>query len=460
MYAVLDIETTGGKFDEEGITEIAIYRYDGHEVVDQFSSLVNPERPIQPFVAKLTGINSKMLQNAPRFFEVAKRIIEITEDCIIVAHNTDFDYRILRTEFKRLGYAYERKSLCTVKLSQQLIPEAESYKLGKLVRSLGIPISDRHRAQGDAHATLKLFELLLSKDSDKEIFQSLIEKNNPKKVPSKYMDIVDALPSDTGVYYIYGAEGKLIYIGKSKNIKQRVLKHLTGKERKAVAIQRQITEVKAELCGSELMALLKEQHEIKRNRPALNHARKQTIFPMGIRVDTSQGYKQLFWEQTRKTETYLEVFKNKEAAKKQMFAWVKQYDLCLNHTSLNNRKAECAGFALKHCMGACTGEESPESYNNRVEQLESEMQFPHPDFLVVDRGRSTGEKSFVWVQQGQFMGIGYFDLNFQLNCPKKIQNRLVLMQANSDAHALIRSFLRRKKYKKLIPLEPSSAENP
>ncbi|MGB0376699.1 MAG: PolC-type DNA polymerase III, partial [Flavobacteriaceae bacterium] len=148
MYAVLDIETTGGKFDEEGITEIAIYRYDGTQVVDQFSSLVNPERPIQPFVSKLTGIHSKMLQNAPRFFEVAKRIIEITTDCIIVAHNTEFDYRILRTEFKRLGYTFERKSLCTVKLSHELIPDAESYKLGKLVRSLGIPISDRHRAQG------------------------------------------------------------------------------------------------------------------------------------------------------------------------------------------------------------------------------------------------------------------------------------------------------------------------
>ena len=148
MYAILDIETTGGKYNEEGITEIAIYQHDGQKVTDQFISLVNPERPIQPFVEKLTGINSKMLRSAPRFFELAKRIIEITENCLIVAHNADFDYRILRTEFKRLGYNFERNSLCTVTLSQQLLPEMESHKLGKLVRSLGIPISDRHRAQG------------------------------------------------------------------------------------------------------------------------------------------------------------------------------------------------------------------------------------------------------------------------------------------------------------------------
>ena len=166
MYAIVDIETTGGKYNEEGITEIAIYRFDGHEVVDQFISLVNPEIPIQPFVVNLTGINNKMLRDAPKFFEVAKRIVEITTDCILVAHNATFDYRILQMEYKRLGFDYKRKSVCTVELSKKLIAEMESYKLGKLVRALGIPMSDRHTASGDALATVKLFQLLLDKDSD------------------------------------------------------------------------------------------------------------------------------------------------------------------------------------------------------------------------------------------------------------------------------------------------------
>ena len=114
MYAIIDIETTGGKFNEEGITEIAIYKFDGHKVVDQFISLVNPEKPIQPFVVNLTGISNKMLINAPKFYEVAKRIVEITEGCIFVAHNTSFDYRILGTEFRRLGFDFKRETLCTV----------------------------------------------------------------------------------------------------------------------------------------------------------------------------------------------------------------------------------------------------------------------------------------------------------------------------------------------------------
>ena len=162
MYAILDIETTGGKYNEEGITEIAIYKFDGHKVVDQFASLVNPERRIQPFVVNLTGINNEMLRSAPKFYEVAKRIIEITDGCVLVAHNAQFDNRILTTEFDRLGYQFKKDTLCTVELSKKLIPDMPSYSLGKLVRSLGIPISDRHRAQGDAQATLTLFKLLVS----------------------------------------------------------------------------------------------------------------------------------------------------------------------------------------------------------------------------------------------------------------------------------------------------------
>lgn len=176
MYAILDIETTGGKYNEEGITEIAIYKFDGQQVVDQFISLVNPEIPIQPFVRRLTGINSEMLETAPKFHEVAKRIVEITSNCIVVAHNAKFDCRILRTEFKRLGFEYEPHSLCTVELSKKLIPGHKSYSLGKLVKALGIPLNGRHRASGDAEATVKLFQILLEKDIEKVILKNSVKK--------------------------------------------------------------------------------------------------------------------------------------------------------------------------------------------------------------------------------------------------------------------------------------------
>ena len=164
-----------------------------------------------------------MLRSAPKFHEVAKRIIEITEGCIIVAHNTVFDYRILKTEFKRLGYDFKKQTLCTVELSKKLIPEQPSYSLGKLVRSLGIPVTDRHRANGDALATVKLFKLLLSKDSSKEIVKSFIKTEVKSGLSPKLLDLVETMPSKTGIYYIHNEKGDIIYIGKSKNIKKRIL---------------------------------------------------------------------------------------------------------------------------------------------------------------------------------------------------------------------------------------------
>lgn len=221
MYVILDIETTGGAYNQEGITEIAIYKFDGHTIIDQFISLVNPEIPIQPFVVNLTGINNAMLRNAPKFYEIAKRIVEISEGCILVAHNASFDYRILRTEFNRLGYNFTKNTLCTVELSKKLIPEQPSYSLGKLVRSLGIPIADRHRASGDAMATLKLFKMILAKDVEKNIVNSLVKSEIKAGITPKLLDILDKLPTTTGIYYIHNEKGDLIYIGKSKNIKKK-----------------------------------------------------------------------------------------------------------------------------------------------------------------------------------------------------------------------------------------------
>ena len=160
-----------------------------------------------------------MLRNAPKFYEIAKRIVEITTNCILVAHNAQFDYRILCTEFRRLGFEYERRTLCTVELAKQLIPGQTSYSLGKLVRSLGIPVADRHRATGDAQATVKLFKMLIDKDSSKTIIQNAIRLDPKYQLEPKHIDIIEELPSITGVYYIHKSDGEIIYIGKSKNIK-------------------------------------------------------------------------------------------------------------------------------------------------------------------------------------------------------------------------------------------------
>lgn len=272
MYAILDTETTGGQFNQEGITEIAIYKFDGHKVVDQFISLINPERPIQPFVIKLTGINNAMLRSAPKFYEVAKRIIEITQDCIIVAHNASFDYRILRTEFDRLGYDFHRETLCTVELSKKLLTGQKSYSLGKLVRSLGIPMSDRHRASGDAQATVKLFKLLLSKDIDKTILQSLVKNEIKSGLSPKLLDIVESLPNKIGIFYIHNEKGEVIYLSKTKNIKKKVNSLFISESKLAKKIQSEVFTVTFEETGSLLIASIKENEELRWNKPPLNRA--------------------------------------------------------------------------------------------------------------------------------------------------------------------------------------------
>ena len=453
MYAILDIETTGGKYNEEGITEIAIYQHNGQKVTDQFISLVNAERPIQPFVEKLTGINSKMLRNAPRFFEVAKRIIEITENTIIVAHNTDFDYRILRTEFKRLGYNFEKNSLCTVTLSKKLLPDMESYKLGRLVRTLGIPISDRHRAQGDALATVKLFELLLEKDSSKEILKSQIKALHNHQVPSKYLSIIEELPTTTGVYYLHNAAGDVLYIGKSNNIRGRVRAHLTGTDRKSKKIQKKLHKVNFETTGSELIALLKEQHEIKKNQPQINKDGRYRLYPVGIRIDQETAYHQLILEQVRNSREYLEVFKNSRIAKYVMTQWIEDQQLCHKYSSLKDSDGACFAYKNNQCKGACLGKENTQSYNQRLQPLLNKNNYPHDYFLMIGSGRKDGENSFIYIDNQCFKGYGFYELNHQIKNKEKILNRMVAMEDNSDCRALILSNIKKNKFRKLIPLD-------
>ncbi|MDG2194343.1 MAG: exonuclease domain-containing protein [Polaribacter sp.] len=277
MYAILDIETTGGKFNEEGITEIAIYKYDGHTVVDQFVSLVNPEKEIQAFVVQLTGINNKMLRNAPKFHEVAKRIIEITQGCTIVAHNSSFDYRILRTEYNRLGYDYKRNTLCTIELSKKLIPDQKSYSLGKLCKAIGIPMSDRHRASGDALATVQLFKLLLEKDATKSIIENAIDHFDNKKTIEKLHKLLKTLPTTNGIYYLHNDAGKIIFMGKGENIKKEATILFLKKTNRSKKIQEKTISISYEETGNNLITLLKYYLELEVNHPKYNLRSKKKM---------------------------------------------------------------------------------------------------------------------------------------------------------------------------------------
>jgi len=428
--------------------------------VDQFISLVNPEREIQPFVVNLTGINSNMLRNAPKFYEIAKRVVEITEGSILVAHNAKFDYRILRTEFSRLGFEFERETLCTVQLSKDLIPDLPSYSLGKLVRSLGIPVTDRHRASGDALATVKLFKLLLDKDTNKDIIINSIRKEPKLQLEPKLIDIIAKLPSITGVYYIHNSEGKIIYIGKSKNIKKRINQHFTGTNSKSKKIQLDVAEVTYQSTGSELVALLKESEEIKRVKPKHNRSLRRSLFTSALYsfIDEN-GYINLTIDKADNRKKAITTFSNRQGAKAFMFNVVEEYNLCQKLTGLYKTKTSCFNYDIKSCNGACVNQEAPQDYNNRVKDLIKKYSYDNQNMVIIDRGRDIDERSAILIENGIFQGLGFFNLNYQINNIDILKTIITPMQNNRDNQHIIQNYLRRNKKLKIIKLDTHKESN-
>lgn len=422
MYSILDVETTGGKFNEEGITEIAIYRFDGEKIVDQFVSLINPEIPIQPFVQQLTGINDKMLINAPKFYQIAKRILEITENSILVAHNSSFDYRMLKIEFERLGYKFYISQLCTVKLSKKIIPDLKSYKLGNLVKNLGIPISNRHRASGDALATVELFKLLLLKDNEKVIVNSLITQTKPSS-KNKWQKLINKLPNDVGIYYFHDQNGKIIYIGKSNNIKNRVNQHLTGKSKKSLNIQLEAFDITFERTGSELIALLKENTEIKKHKPKFNRLLKKIIKKFCLEIcENLDGDKYLRICHYDDTVNYLECYSSLKTANNRLEFFKKKYELS----------------------------DSIKKNNTNINLLIKDLSYKFKNMLLIDKGRDIDEKSVIVVKNNNYIGYGFFTLNHQISNFEVLDSLIVKNEYIENSKEVILKYLKKHKIEKLI----------
>ena len=443
MYAILDIETTGGQFNEEGITEIAIYKFDGNEIVDQFISLVNPEIPIQPFVIKLTGINNEMLINAPKFYEVAKRILEICEGCILVAHNSSFDYRILRTEFRRLGFDFQINTLCTVELAQNLLPEQPSYSLGKLVRALGIPMADRHRASGDAMATVKLFKLLLSKDTSKTIVRELIKTEVQKGILPKLLDIVESLPSKMGVYYIHKEDGTIIFISKSKNIKRAVNKHFIGESRISKKIQAEVFTVTFEETATELIGIIKERAEILINKPELNKVSSKSIYRWGLYEEVdNEGYRILNIKKADRYKREISLFATLPEAKAMVKMALEDYYLLPSLLKV--------GFEVE--IQSNNTLPLVEIYNSRVAEFVKDVEIEGKTFFIRERGRTIHERSAILIENGICKGYAFFDLNYQVLNVKVLENILIPIQHTADIKNIIQSYILKNKNLKIVYL--------
>lgn len=454
-YAIIDIETTGGSPKSSKITEIAIYKHNGEKVIDEYVTLVDPEMPIPQFIVKLTGINDQMVHDAPKFYEIAKDIIEFTQDCVFVAHNVAFDYNVIRAEFKSLGFDYRRPHLCTVRTSRYVLPGHDSYSLGKLTRALGIELIGRHRAGGDAFATSELFTLLM--ETDAQNLQTFIQEEvNPKRLhPNLDLDELDEIPNKTGIYKFYNETNELIYIGKSIHIRKRVDQHLRNNTtQKAIKMQKEITRIEFELTGSELISLLRESYLIKQHKPIYNRSLRRNLFPFGLYQYTDDnGYYRLFIAKvSTMSESPITSFNTKREGVAFMERQVEEYDLCQKLCDLYKSNSACFQYTIKNCLGACVGEETIESYNTRVQQLINRLTLNGESFYIVDKGRQRSEKSLILVENGGLKGMGYAPFHFKKQPPQLWSTYLDIMPDDRDARTILSLFLRKNEKHEIVNL--------
>ena len=452
VYAVIDIETTGGNSRLERITEVAVFIYDGNRIIDEYVSLINPERNIPYFITSLTGITNEMIEDAPKFYEVAKKIVEITEGMVFVAHNARFDYSFIRKEFNMLGYNYRRPLLDTVALSRKLLPGHSSYSLGNLCNDLGIEINGRHRAAGDALATVKLLELLLEKDralkSGSLIRNRKISKLHPSFDPSK----IDEIPEEPGVYYFHNEAGEIIYVGKSNNLLHRINTHLSNNtSARAMEMRSMIADITWETTGSELVALLLESSEIKKRKPIFNRAQRRTGYSWGIYSATDEnGYVRFDCRNVSNEDIPLALFNSRDNARGKLEQIIGKYNLCQKLCGLYESAGPCFHHQVSLCLGACCGEETPAEYNRRALMALDEFVFRERNFFIIDRGRDIEERSAIKIVNGKYTGYGYFNINdvgFGLGA---LHDCIKVAPDNRDIQVIIKSYLKNHRIERII----------
>ena len=413
MYAIVDIETTGGYADNHRITEIAIYHHNGIEVTDHFYTLVNPGRKIPYYITGLTGITTEMVAEAPPFEEIADSIMSLLEGRVFVAHNAHFDYSFLKKEFELAGINWQSKKLCTVRLSRKIIPGLRSYSLGSLAESLGVGIKNRHRAGGDAEATAKIFSKLLNRDTEGYILRAL-KRNSGETIlpPNLPKEEFDRLPAKPGVYYFLNERGHVIYVGKANNIKKRIAGHFTGDAREwnRSKIRNEIHHITYELTGNELIALILESQEIRRLWPKYNMAQKWKAEEWGIYdYEDRAGYHRFNVNMVKRGSKPLIKFSSKGDAWNFLWEKVREFDLCPKLSGLQLSKGLCFQYQIGDCKGACMGVEKVKKYNKRVyAAIESFSGFGE-SVAIIGKGRKAREQSLVLVEQGKYLGFGFID---------------------------------------------------
>ncbi|SHM78914.1 DNA polymerase-3 subunit epsilon [Cyclobacterium lianum] len=452
MYAIVDIETTGGFSANNRIIEIAIVFHDGEKITGHYEQLLDPGRPVPGFITGLTGIDSGMLDGAPTFEQVADELLELLEGKVFVAHNVSFDYNFIKREFEAVNKMFKPKRLCTVRLSRKIFPGLKSYSLGRLCESRGIQVRDRHRALGDAWATALLFGQLLQADELDEISQAVRGRNKALSLPPNISrEQYEALPEATGVYYFHDQNGKVIYIGKAINIKSRFMGHFTGKSK--INLKSEIFDVSFELTGSELLALLLEAMEIKRLWPKYNRSLKVRSVSWGIYSYLDQeGFIRFQINKIVPGVKPLMSFTDHAEAWKCLSDKIDTYTLCPKLSGIQKTAGACYDFQFGKCSGACCAKENAVAYNQRAEAAFGEDLGEGERFLIKDKGRGPEEEVVLLVEEGFLSAFGYVDQAMDFSHVDEVLGCLKPVKRVVETRLLLRSFISRFSSDRIIPL--------
>jgi DNA polymerase-3 subunit epsilon len=440
MYAIVDIETTGSYASANGITEVAIHVFDGKQVIKKFESLINPCQPIPRYIQAFTGISDEMVADAPLFEDVAHEIFHLLNENVFIAHNVNFDYSFLKSHLLRTGHDLKSKKLCTVRLSRRIFPGFSSYSLGNLCRSLDIGINNRHRAGGDAEATVKVFSKLLENDKEDFITKSLLrnskEQSLPPNVPKQHFDV---LPTTPGVYYFHDAKGKIIYVGKAINIRNRVNSHFSNnsESRQKQNFISHIHSISYKSCATELMASILESVEIKKYWPRFNYSQKHWEDVFGIYTyEDRNGFLRLIIEKNKKNLKPVHTFHNLSEGYSWLRTVIEQYQLCPKLCFLENGPGACTGVEKNTCQGACNKGETRTAYNKRVKKAIAEMH-DVSSYAIIDKGLEETEQSCILVDKGRFFGMGYVPSGYQPVNIDDIKDYLTTYRGNNYIRNLL-----------------------
>ena len=438
-YAIVDIETTGGNASGSRITEIAIIIHNGIQIIDRWETLVNPLKEIPLPIFALTGINNEMVRDAPDFDTISEKVLEMFTDRIFVAHNVNFDYSFVRHQLEEAGFKWTARKLCTVRAARKIRPGLGSYSLGNLCRSLDIPIEHRHRAGGDADATAILFSRLLEWDASGEIEKMVKKTAQDQRLPPNLPPAdFEQLPEKPGVYYFYNQVKKVIYVGKAVNIKKRVASHFSGHNinSQRQSFLRDIHGISFEICATELTALLLECTEIKKLWPTYNRALKRFEAKYGLYTyEARNGYKYLALGKLSKFQACIESFNSIHAGINVLQKLSEQFSIDYRFCSYGNTSD--GQLFRQHDLN-----NFPDVliHNTQVENALNFLIDNRPSFAIVDKGRTIGERSCIWVENGHFYGMGYIASDLGFTDPSELKDYVTPYKSNNYIMQLIYSY--------------------